>query len=86
MYTTSKNRTEDNPEIHAWPPKSTAQRTKDWTESGNIQKLDHENLPGRQRDVIHSVVMNQCRSRLVCWLKNIIDDFTINKVAANKCK
>ncbi len=81
MDASGKNRSKNNPQIHAWAPKCAAQCAENRSETRDVQKLDHKHLPGRKRNIINSVQKLYCRSRVARRLEYRVDKFTVDKIA-----
>ena len=84
VHAARENRAENDPEVDARSPKRPLQSAENRSETSDIQKLDHEDLPRRQRNVIHAVIVHQCRRRLVRRRENHIDNPAVDDVAQNQ--
>ena len=85
MHAACEDGTKDNPEIDARAPDGAAKRTEDRAEACDIQQLDHEDLPCRQRDVVDAVVMTNGRCGPVRRAEDMLDDLAIGEIAYDKC-
>ena len=55
MYSTGEYGSQDNPKIGCSSELRAHDRTENGAESGDIQELNHKDLPCRKRDIIHTV-------------------------------
>ena len=84
MDCTGKDGTEGDPQENHGAPQSAAQSAKDRAETGNVQKLDHKQLPLRQDHVVHTVVDLHSRRFTVIGAEGLFDDLAVNEVAADQ--
>ena len=84
MDCTGKDGTEGDPQENDRTPKSTAQSAEDGTQTRNIQKLDHKELPLRENHVVHAIVDLHGRRFTVVRAESLFDDATVNEVAADQ--
>jgi len=84
MDCTGKDGTEGDPQEDDRTPKSTAQSAEDGTQTRNIQKLDHKELPLRENHVVHAIVDLHGRRFTVVRAESLFDDATVNEVAADQ--
>ena len=80
MDSAGKNGSEDDPKIDAGAPKRAGQRAEDRAETGNVQELDQEHFPCRQRHIVNAVIDADRRRRLVCRAKYGIDDLPVDEI------
>ncbi len=85
VHAAGEDRAEDDPEIDARPPDRTAERAEDWAEAGDVEELDHEDLPGRQRDVVDAVVMAERRRRTIRRPEDVLDDLAVDEIPNDEC-
>ena len=85
MHAACEDGTKDNPEIDARAPDGAAKRTENRAEACDVQELDHEDLPCRQRDVVDAVVMTNGRCGPVRRAEDMLDDLAIGEIAYDKC-
>ncbi len=86
MHAAGENSTKNDPEIDARSPDRAAQRTEYRAEASDIQQLDQENFPGRQRYVVNTIIVYYSRSRLVCRPEGFFYNLAIRKEAADKAE
>ena len=84
MDTTGEDGTTGDPQENDRTPKSTAQSAEDGTQTRNIQKLDHKELPLRENHVVHAIVDLDSRRFTVVRAESLFDDATVNEVAADQ--
>ena len=84
MDCTGKDGTEGDPQEDDRTPKSAAQSAEDGTQTRNIQKLDHKELPLRENHVVHAIVDLHGRRFTVVRAESLFDDATVNEVAADQ--
>ena len=85
MHAASEDGTKDDPEIDARAPDGAAEGTEDRAEACDVQELDHEDLPCRQRDVVDAVVMTNGRRGPVRRAEDMLDDLAIGEIAYDEC-
>ena len=81
MGSTCKDTAEDNPQIGGRTELGTHDSTEDRTGARNVQKLNHENLPRRKKNVIHSIVYTQRWSNTIIRSEDLLNKFTVKQIA-----
>ena len=84
VNSTGKDTSKDNPQIGRRTELGSHDSTEDGARSCDVQELNHENLPGRQHDVINTIGLSYGRRRSVVGAKHLLYETTIEKVAQNK--
>ena len=84
MNGTGEDGAEGDPQEDDGAPESALQGTEDGAEAGNVQKLDHEQLPLGQNDVVHAVVDLDGRGLPVIGAKGILHDLAVDEVPADQ--
>lgn len=81
VHGTGKDTAEHNPQIGCRAELGSHDGTEDRPQPGYIEKLYHENLPGGQWDVIHSIGSRKGRCLAVVGTKDAFDETSVNKIA-----
>ena len=84
VHTAGENRTEGNPQEHDRSPQSTLHCAEDRAESGDVQKLNHKQLPLRQDDIVHAVVDLDGGRFTVIRAEGVFHDLAVNEIAADQ--
>ena len=63
MHRAGKNTAEHDPQECTRPIQRAEDGTKDRSQSGDVEKLNHENPPGRQGHIVHPIVFRDRRCR-----------------------
>ena len=66
------------------PHRAPLKCAEDGTKAGNVQKLDHKELPLRQDNIVHAVVDLDGRGLTVIRPEGVFDDLTVDKIAADQ--
>ena len=79
-----ENAAQDYPHIGHRPVPRTHDGTENRTRAGNVQKLNHENLPSRKHHEIYSVGLCNGGRRAVVGAENTLHETSIEKIACNQ--
>ena len=81
---TGEDGAEGDPQENDGAPQSALKRAEDRAKAGNVQKLDHKELPFRQDNIVHTVVDLDGRGLTVIRPEGVFDDLTVDKIAADQ--
>ena len=84
MDRTGEDGAEGDPQENDGAPQSALKCAEDRTKAGNVQKLDHKELPFRQDNIVHTVVDLDGRGLTVIRPEGVFDDLTVDKIAADQ--
>ena len=84
MHSTGEHGAEGDPQEHNGSPDGTGQGAEDGAEAGNVQKLNHEQLPLGKDNVVDAVVDGDSGSLTVIRIKGIVYDFAVEQIAADE--
>ena len=84
MHSTGKHGAEGDPQEDHRSPHGTGQGAEDGAEAGNVQKLDHEQLPLGQDDVVDTVVDGDGRGLTVVGVEGAVYVLAVEQVAADQ--
>ena len=81
---TCKDAAENNPEVGSGAKLRAHNGTKDGTCSGNVEKLNHKDLPRRHYDVVHSVGLSHGGRWAVVGGKDAFYNASIEQISEDK--
>ena len=84
MDSTGENGAEGDPQEHNRTPQRAAQGTENGAETGDVQQLDHKQLPLGQNHVVHAVIDLDSGSLTVIGPEGPIHQGAIGEVAADQ--
>ena len=84
MDSAGKHGAEGDPQIDHRAPHGAADGTEDGAKTGNVQKLNHEQLPLRQHDIVDTVVDGDSRGLPVVRAEDTVHELAIEQVAADQ--
>ena len=86
VHGTGEDASKHNPQIgHRTIPR-THDGTEDGSRAGNIQKLNHENLPTRKHDVVHSIGLRHSGRGAVVGTKHLLHQLSIEEITGHECQ
>ena len=87
MNSAGENSTEGDPQENHRSPHGAGQSAEDGAEARDIQKLNHEQLPLGQYDIVDTVVNGDSGSLAVVRIEDAVYELAIEEIAADKdCK
>ena len=84
VYGTREDTAEHNPEIGRRAELGAHDRTENRTRPGNIQELDHENLPRGQHDIVYPIGFGDSRRGPVVGPEHTFNESTVKKIAGHQ--
>ena len=84
MNRTGENRSEGDPQENDRTPLSALHGAEDRAEAGNVQQLDHEELPCGKHNIVDAVVDGYRRGLPVIRCKCRVNKFAVRKVTHNQ--
>ena len=84
MHRAGKDGAEGDPQEDDGAPEGTLQGAEDGAETGDVQKLDHKELPLGQDHVVHAVVDLDGRGLPVIGAEGILHDLAVDEVPADQ--
>ena len=84
MDRTGEDGAEGDPQENDGAPQSALKRAEDRAKAGNVQKLDHKELPLRQDNIVHTVVDLDGRGLTVIGAEGVLNDLAVDEVAADQ--
>ena len=84
MHRTCKDAAEDYPQIGRRTELRTHDGTKDRAGTGNVQKLNHKNLPTRKHHVVKTVGLCNGGSHTVVGTENTLYEAAIEHITQNE--
>ncbi len=86
VYRTGKDTTQHDPQERGGSELRPHNGAEDRSQSGDVQKLDHKDFPGRHRDIIHAVLMCVGRSLpFGIYAENTFNECTVDEITYDEC-
>ena len=84
MHSAGEDGTEGDPQEHNRSPHGTGQGAEDGAEAGNVQKLNHKQLPLGHDDVVNAVVDGDCGGLAVVGREGLVYKLAVEQVSTYK--
>ena len=84
VHCTAEDGAKDNPQVGSGAKLCAHYRAENRTQSGNVEELNHKQLPGRKHDVIYAIGHRDSRSGTVVGTENAANEPPVDKIARNE--
>jgi hypothetical protein len=85
MHATCEDTAKHDPQIGYWAKFGTHDSTKDRAGAGDVEKLDHEDLPIGEHDMVNPVGLGYGWGYPVIRAKHLVHEATIKQITKHKC-